>query len=193
MKPFKGRWRQIGAWNPLGKPRPWDTAAVMEAGTQEPFPATGIEQAQGPAYPDDIAEALARPQAFSLNVVGWVNPYVFTLYSFPVITTAPTRVVPANLRRAYLIMQNQGPGNVFVNFGQDVNAASVAANSNGLELIQTQFYEQIGGGGLDGYGNSRPGCFVSPDYVSVITDTAGTSMLIGEGVWRYVTAPGQST
>lgn len=192
MKPFKGRLRQIGAWNPLGPPKPWNTQAVMEQGTQVPFPATGIEQAQGPAYPDDIAQALAVPQAFGLNLTGWVNPYTFTLYTYPLLTTQPTRVIPANLRRAYLIMQNQGPGNAFVNFGQDVTAASAAANSNGLQLIQTQFYEQIGGGGLDRSGFSRPNCFVSPDYVSIITDTAGTTMLIGEGVWRYVTAPGQS-
>jgi hypothetical protein len=192
MKEFKSRHRQIGAWNPLGTPLPWDTANVKELGTQEPFPASGIEQAQGPYYPDDIGEALAIPQAFGLNLTGWVNPYRFTLYTYPLLTTQPTRVIPANLRRAYLIMQNQGPGNAFVNFGQDVSAASTTANSNGLQLIQTQFYEQIGGGGLDAGGNPRAVCFVSPDYVSIITDTAGTTMLIGEGVWQYVTAPGQS-
>jgi hypothetical protein len=193
VKQFRGRKRQIGAWNPLGPPQAWNTDEVMAQGTQEPFPATGIEQAQGPSYPDDIAQALAVPQAFGLNLTGWINPYSFTLYTYPLLTTAPTRVIPANLKRAYLIMQNQGPGNAFVNFGQDVTVATATANSNGLQLIQTQFYEQIGGGGLDGTGFSRPVCFVSPDYVSIITDTAGTTMLIGEGVWRYVTAPGQST
>jgi hypothetical protein len=192
VKPFNGPRRQIGAWNPLGPQRPWNTAEVMDAGTQEPFPASGVEQAQGPAYPPEIMQALAKPQAFGLNLTGWINPYSFTLYTYPLSTTQPTRVIPANLRRAYLIMQNQGPGNAFVNFGQDVTAASATANSNGLQLIQTQFYEQIGGGGLDAGGNSRAVCFVSPDYVSIITDTAGTTMLIGEGVWRYVTAPGQS-
>jgi hypothetical protein len=81
-------------------------------------------------------------------------------------------------------MQNQGPGNVFVNFGQSATAPVTAgAPANCLQLITTQFYEQIGGGSVNMDGFPMPSAFVSPDYVSAITDTAGTTMIVGEGVF----------
>lgn len=180
------------AWNPLGGKRGWNTPQVDALGTQPWEPASGVEQSQENPYPQDISEALQKPQAFGLNLSGFVNPYSFTLYQYGLIVNQPVRVVPPNLRRCYLILQNQGPGNIFINFGQDVTVATITQNSNGMQLIQTQIYEQIGGGGVDAAGNTYTQAFVSPDYVSITTDTAGTTVLVGEGIWRYVTAQGAS-
>lgn len=171
------------AWNPLGGP--FNPARVKALGTQHHHePATGVEQNQGPLYARSIQDELDIPRDLGLNILGFVNPYSLTFYSYGLSTSSATRVVPPNIRRVYLILQNQGPGNIWINFGQDVFAATVATNSNGMQLIQTQIYEQIGGGRMALDGSSETNAFVSPDYISVITDTAGTTILVGEGVWR---------
>ncbi len=60
--------------------------------------------------------------------------------------------------------------------------------------MQTQTYEQIGGGDVDlNTDQTRAYCFVSPNYISAITDTAGTTVLLGEGVWQYNYPPGYTT
>lgn len=182
MRPFKGRHGQLGAWNPLGGP--FNPARIKALGTQRHVPASGVEQNQGRLYAPAIQQELDIPRDLGVNVQGFVNPYSLTFYSYGLSTSVPTRVVPPNIRRVYLILQNQGPGNIWLNFGQDVTIANAAANSNGMQLIQTQIYEQIGGGYMDEAGTSITNCFVSPDYISVITDTVGTTMLVGEGVWR---------
>lgn len=180
------------SWNPDAGSKPWNMQRLRALATQPADPATGVGMSQGQLYDDQTEALLQRPQDMSINETGWVNPYSLTMYQFPLSTVQATRVIPPNLRRAYLIIQNQGPGNVFINFGQDVIAASNNAGSNGMLLIQTQIYEQIGGGDIDDYGVPRAGCFVSPDYVSCIADQDGTTILVGEGVWRYITPPGAS-
>jgi hypothetical protein len=190
--------RNRAAWNPLGG-APFDPMRIRDLGTQLPAPATGIDWSQGQVYPDDIAQDLAIPQDLGINIEGFVNPYSFTIYTFPVPNGATpdflssVRVVPANVRRTYLLIQNQGPGNIWLNFGQDVTIATVTANSNGMLLIQTQFYEQVGGGYLNNRGESIPHNFVSPDYISAIADQAGTTIMVGEGVWRANSASGFRT
>lgn len=181
------------SWTPPGgNPKPWNVAQLRARATQPHFPESGVSASQGELYAPEIQDYLNRPQDMSINETGWVNPYSLTMYQFPLSVDVASRVIPPNLRRAYLIIQNQGPGNVFINFGQDVTAAGIISNSNGMTIIQTQIYEQIGGGGIDAYGNPVANCFVSPDYVSCITDEAGTTVLVGEGVWRYVQPPGAS-
>lgn len=174
------------AWNPLGGN--FNPARIKALGTQHRHePATGVDGNQGPIYPPDIQRELDVPRDLGLNVLGFINPYSLTFYSATLTTGQQIRAVPPNKRRVYLILQNQGPGNIWINFGQDVTEATVAANSNGLQLIQTQSYEQIGGGYMSPDGRSVPFCFCSPDYISAVTDTAGTTLLVGEGVWREIT------
>jgi hypothetical protein len=191
VKVFIGPRRQWGAWNPLGG-RPMIPARIKALATQRHVPATGIEENQGALYDRSTQEALDIPQDLGVNVTGFVNPYSLTFYSYGLSTSIATRVVPPNIRRTYLILQNQGPGNIWINFGQDVTIATAAANSNGMQLIETQIYEQIGGGYMDANGRSITNCFISPDYISCITDTADTTILVGEGVWRPSQAAGQS-
>lgn len=179
------------AWNPLGN-SPLNVQRLKALGTQSKVPASGIEENQGQLYPPFIQRQLNVPQDLGVNVEGFVNPYSLTFYSYNLEVGQPLRIVPPNIRRVYLILQNQGPGNIWINFGQDVSIATVAANSNGMQLIETQIYEQIGGGYMDQNGVSITNCFVSPDYISVVTDTAGTSILTGEGVWRPAGATGQT-
>lgn len=171
---------------------PGGSAGLNALGTQPWGPASGVEESQGSLYPPGVQDFLQVPQAMGVNLQGFVNPYSLTFYNYPVGTVNPTRVAPANSRRVYLILQNQGPGNIWFNTGQDVTLATADTNSNGFQLIETQAYEFIGGGGVDSSGASYTACFVPPDYISVITDTPGTTLLIGEGVWRYVTVEGQS-
>jgi hypothetical protein len=184
MRIFVGPKRQIGAWNPLGG-APFNPRRIKTLATQhEHAPNTGIEQNQGELYAPQIQYELDKPQDMGLNVLGFVNPYSLTFYSVDLVVGEPTQAVPPNQRRVYLILQNQGPGNIWLNFGQGVTIATVASNSNGIQLIQTQIYEQIGGGYMRPDGESITNCFVSPDYLSATTDQAGTTLLVGEGVWR---------
>jgi hypothetical protein len=184
MRNWKFRKGQIGAWNPLGGGR-FDPRRIKALGTQHVHePVTGVDQNQGPLYARDIQRELDVPQDLGLNILGFVNPYSLTFYSVDLVVSEPTQAVPPNRRRTYLLLQNQGPGNIWINFGQAVTVATVASNSNGLQLIQTQVYEQIGGGYMLESGESIPNCFVSPDYISATTDQVGTTLLVGEGVWR---------
>lgn len=169
-----------------GPQTPVNLARLRRRATQAWRPQTGVDASQGAPFASDpsLVEAYQQPLDPGVNLSGWINPYSFTIYQLALSTTQALRMAPPNLRRCYLIMQNQGPGNVFVNFGQDAVVPTLTLPSNCLQLITTQFYEQIGGGGFNfDTGNSQPNAFVSPDYVSAITDTAGTTMIIGEGVW----------
>ena len=175
------------AWNPNAQNQPWDVSRLRERATQPHQPASGVGANQGNLYDPEIQAYLDRPQDMSINVTGWKNPYSLTLYNFAVGTSA-VRPIPPNLRRAYLLIQNQGPGNLWLNFGQDVTVATLTAPSNGIQLIQTQILEQIGGGDVDEYQNPRANAFISPDYVSMISDDPTTTVLVGEGIWRFVSA-----
>jgi hypothetical protein len=171
------------SWNPHGVRSPQFPKLLARA-TLPPGPVTGIEQSQGTPYSPHQARELARPQALGVLGGGYVNPFSLTLYTQSLSTTQAIRVAPANYRRCYLVLQNQGPGNIYVCFQTDVTVPNGTAPVNGIKLVQSQFYEQIGGGDLDGYGVPRANCFVSPDYISVVADLANTSVLICEGVWR---------
>lgn len=182
--------RMLGDYPVPPTPANWDVNRIKGLATQAFAPATGVEQSQGSAYDvqPGVQEALQRPRDPGINVKGWVNPYTLTFYTFAVSTTTPLTALPGNKRRAYLIIQNQGPGNLFVNFGQDASAATATIPSNGLQLVQTQVYEIIGGGDVDPYENPRANCFVPGNYVSLISDLANTFALIGEGTWHFPSA-----
>jgi hypothetical protein len=177
-------------------PAQWNIASLRARGTRRRWaPQTGIEAVLGDPYASDpgVSDQLEVPLDPGINLLGWINPYSLTMYQALLSTTSAVQVAPPNLRRCYLILQNQGPGNAFVNFGQAAVAPTATLAANCLQLIQTQFYEEIGGGGFDfDRQMSMPNAFVSPDYVSAITDTATTTLLIAEGVWvnrQYTAAP----
>jgi hypothetical protein len=165
----------------------WNVRRLKQVGAQGWRPQTGIEWSQGNPYPLErgLADQLSVPTDPGVNLAGWINPYSLTQYQIALNTNQAAQVAPGNLRRAYLIMQNQGPGNAFVAFGATAIAPTALANASCLQLIQTQFYEQVGGGSMDiitGY--PVPGLFVSPDYITAITDQASTTILVLEGVFQ---------
>lgn len=165
----------------------WNTRALKARGTQAWRPQTGIEAVQGNPYRYEkkTAQGLSVPLDPGINLAGWVNPYSLSQYQVALNTLNAVQVAPPNLRRAYLILQNQGPGNIYIAFGASAQAPSATQNANCLQLITTQFYEQIGGGSMDiTTGTPRPGLFVSPDYITGITDTAATTVLVLEGVFQ---------
>ena len=145
-------------------------------------PASGVEQAQGDPYFNQpgVTEQLQMPADPGIDYRGWLNPYKSSTYIVALSTTQPTIALPGNLRRTYLLIQNLGPGNIWVNFGSD------AVVNQCHYFVTTQFYEQIGGGGYD-YDRRRsvPVSFVTRDYVSAIADAASTFIVVTEGLWNF--------
>lgn len=163
------------------KPK-FDRSQVLARALQRWRPATGVEESQGnPFYAlPGVQEQMQIPTDPGLTYRGWINPYRSTTYLAALSTTVPTVILPGNLRRSYLLLQNLGPGNIWVNFGAD------AAVNTCHFFVTTQFYEQVGGGGYD-YATqlSRPATFVTPGYVSAIADAASTFVVVTEGLWNY--------
>ncbi len=165
----------------------WNVADLKSRGRSRWRPQTGIEAAQGNPYrmQPGMGDSLAIPLDPGINLSGWINPFSLSQYQIALNVNQAVQAAPANLRRSYLIMQNQGPGNAFVAFGATAIAPTLLANASCLQLITTQFYEQVGGGSMNPVtGMPAPGLFVSPDYITAITDTAGTTLLILEGVFQ---------
>lgn len=146
-------------------------------------PASGVEENQGNPYYNQpgVGPQLQIPADPGINMRGWINPFRMSSYQVAVPTDVAVQAIPGNLRRAYLLVQNLGPGNLYINFGTDavVNTCHI--------LVQTQFYEQIGGGTYD-YDRNRSvaNCFVTRDYVSLLSDAANTFAIVSEGVWNFV-------
>lgn len=142
-------------------------------------PATALEIAQQlPPFPfSPAANALARqPVDPGLKDAGWRNPYRTALYPFTPDTANSIQALPANPRRAYLVIQNKGPGNLYVNFNQWADAL------NSVTLVPSQQWELIGG--------QAGGSFVPSDAIYVLTDLAGTTGVVVEGVAVPVRQPG---
>lgn len=162
----------------------FDRALIVGRAMQRWRPATGIEDAQGEPYFNQpgVLEALQMPADPGINLRGFLNPYKMSSYLVgPILTTNPIIALPGNLRRTYLMIQNNGPGNLYINFGTDAGVGICH------QLIQTQFYEQIGGGFYDYESNhSRAGCFVTRDYLSMISDNSTTTAIVSEGIWNFV-------
>lgn len=155
------------------------------------FPGSGVEQSQGDPYsdlPPSVRENLQIPADPGITVKGWENPYRLTFYPVQVpdqATDPSIQAIAGNLKRCYLIIQNYGPGNLFINFGQACNVNG----TNCLTLIGSQVYEQIGGGGVFPDRNSiLVSSFVARDPIFVLADQPGTTAVIGEGVWNMPTA-----
>lgn len=159
-----------------------------QLGTQEWFAQSGIEEQQGDPFalnPDDSLNA-RTPLDPGFDTPSFVNPYRTVMYSVAGLsTTVPQRIITGNFKRTYLLVQNLGPGNLFLGIGTDPNAGGV----NVLNLVTTQVYEQIGGGFYlppnPWYPQGLAICssFVSPEYISLLTDTANTAAMILEGTF----------
>jgi len=164
----------------------WNVAGLKRQGYKPWGPQTGVEEQQGAPYPlqGDLADVLQTPLDPGVNLAGWINPFSLSQYQVALSTTQDVLIAPANLRRSYLILQNQGPGNAFIAFGAGAVAPTASQNANCLQLTSTQFYEQVGGGTMNPLsGMPAPGLFVSPDYIRGVTDTANTTVLVLEGVF----------
>lgn len=171
-----------------------DFDVIRQRARQRMRPQTGIEQAQGLPYrtlPPQVRRTLETPNEGSINIRGWVNPYKLTFYGYPAPDgssgASAVQVLAANWRRCYLIIQNKGPGNLFVNFGSEPSTTG----SNCLQLVSTQVYEQIGGGGVfPDKDSTLVSSFVARDAVYILSDLAGTTVAVGEGTWSDTIPPG---
>lgn len=161
--------------------------AADELGFQEYIPQSGVEEAQGNPYPynlPDQANELQRPLDPGLDTPSFINPYKTVMYSITGLsTTLPLRALTGNPKRTYLLVQNLGPGNLFLGIGGDPAAGGV----NVLNLVSTQIYEQVGGGVYlppnpwYPLGVSLSFSYVSPEYISLLADQANTAAMIVEG------------
>jgi hypothetical protein len=175
----------------------WDIRGLKRQGTEGWRARTGVQRQQGQPYvlEPGLADDLSIPLDPGVNLAGWINPFSLSQYQSALNTTNSVLIAPANLRRSYLILQNQGPGNAFIAFGASAVAPTATQNASCLQLSSTQFYEQVGGGSMNPLtGMPAPGLFVTPDYIQGITDAAGTTVLVLEGVfmlsrWANVIAP----
>lgn len=161
----------------------YDRALIVGRALQRWRPASGVEESQGSPYFNQpgVQPQLDVPADPGISMRGFLNPFRMTSYQVAVPTTGPIIALPGNMRRTYLLIQNLGPGNLFVNFGSD------AGSGTSHQLVSTQFYEQIGGGSYDYDRNhSVPNSFVTRDYVSVLSDLAATFAIISEGLWTFV-------
>lgn len=161
----------------------YDRALIVGRALQRWRPATGVEQNQGEPYYNlpGVQSQLDIPADPGISMRGWINPFRMTSYQVAVGTTAPITALPGNTRRTYLLIQNLGPGNLYMNFGTDAGIGTSHV------LTAAQFYEQIGGGSYDYDRNhSVPNSFVTRDYVSLLTDAADTFAIISEGLWTFV-------
>lgn len=146
-------------------------------------PATGVQDSQGDPYYNQpgVTPQLQLPADPGITLKGWLNPYKSTTYLRTLATTTdPVIILPGNMRRCYLLIQNLGPGNIWVNFGSDA-----VANTCHF-FVTTQFYEQIGGGGYN-YDQDRsvPIAFINREYISAVPDAINTSVVVTEGIWTY--------
>lgn len=160
--------------------RLYDLSRFRRLGTQGWTGQSGIEEAQGNSYlaAPGAQEMLAPPGDPGMNLPSFINPYRTVMYSIVGIsTTVPLRALIGNYRRTYLLVQNLGPGNLFLGIGID----PTAGGANVLNLVQTQVYEQIGGGSLLPDGTSFANSFVSSEYISLLSDQAATAAMILEG------------
>jgi hypothetical protein len=150
-------------------------------------PGSGIEENQGSDFwqlPDGVQRDLQRPGNPGIDTPTFTNPYRTVMYAVTGIDTAvPLRALGGNSKRTYLIVQNLGPGNLFLGIGTD----PAVGGANVMTLVSTQIYEQIGGGFYlppnPWYPKGITICtaFVSPEYISLLTDTLGTNAMILEG------------
>jgi hypothetical protein len=180
----------VGA-NPIPYLHDQGLAEAADAlGNQAWAPGSGIEENQGAPYLEQprIVSDLQKPLDPGINTPSYLNPYRTVMYAISGLsTTLPLRALTGNSKRTYLMVQNLGPGNLFVGIGVDPNAGG----GNVLNLVSSQVYEQIGGGvyippiqGLFDIGLSLSFAFCSPEYISLLTDTAGTAAMIVEGQYN---------
>lgn len=118
-------------------------------------------------YDRDRGGKLNRPSG-GLLPGEWENRYTASLYPFVTVATAQ-QIVPANARRAYLLVQNKdGATDMFINFGQKPSAFT------SVIIIPGGNYEFVGG--------SFGGAFVPMDSVWIIGGAVGLEGVLVEGV-----------
>lgn len=145
------------------------------------YPDNGIEEQTWPGYGPTVHEewqtlpkflvdylkspldpGIGDPSPLYNGVVGSVYPVTVNLLSLV--------AAVENIRRAYLIIQNLGPGNLWVQFG------SSAAVNFCLKFVPSQVYEpQIAG-------FKGTNCPIR-NSVNLVADLAGTTAIIGEATW----------
>lgn len=112
---------------------------------------------------------IAAPQPGSVSLPN-VGRFSLTPVGDTLLVANTSKVIlNINPGRVYFFIQNLGPGNLRVRFGD-----SVALSTNSLILVVQQFLEYLGGA-------NGQGVFVPQDIVSVSADTASTNYIYGEG------------
>lgn len=118
-------------------------------------------------YDRDRQGRLNRPSG-GLIYEEWKNKFTASNYPFVIGVTSEI-IVPANPRRAYVLVQNKSAtDDMFINFGQK------ATTFNGVIIIPRGNYEFVGG--------SFGGAFCPADSVWLLGTVAGMNGVLVEGV-----------
>lgn len=139
------------------------------------YPQNEIETDQGheewQSLPADMVAHLRSPLDPGIGLpTPLYNGVVGGFFPVTLQTTQSIVALIENIRRAYLVIQNLGPGNVFVQFG----SAAVAGLT--LKLVPSQVYEPQ----IAGYQGTN--CPIR-NSVNLIADLANTVAVVGEAVW----------
>lgn len=146
------------------------------------YPQSEVEQNQElegewAELPRDLVDYLRSPNPPQLkNDTPIYNGVVGSVFPLTVGTTQSVVALIENSKRAYVIIQNQGPGNLFVQWG------SSAAVGLCLKFVPQQVYEPQIAGHFDlklGRGAMVP----IRNSLNLIADAANTLAIVGEATW----------
>jgi hypothetical protein len=118
--------------------------------------------------PGQTIGPVGAPQNFPVfgTETGFVNRYKYAPYPF-LAQLAAQKIITANNRRVYLLIQNKSTGSMFVNFG------TIASAFNSFTLVAGASIEFIGG--------EKGGAFCPADDVYVLGTVANQSGMASEG------------
>lgn len=101
---------------------------------------------------------------------GWANNYKSVPYAY--VSSAAgegVRLMTANSRRAYLLIQNRSGGPVYIGYGY------VPTTLNGIELTA--------GGSQEFAGGAPSGAFTPPEDIFILSSAAGQTVIAMEGYY----------
>jgi len=101
------------------------------------------------------------------RIPGWQNPFTQVVIAFSVDTTS-IRILPANFKRTYLLIQNKSADVIYVNFGQNATVLG------GVLISAGGAYELIGG--------AVGGSHVPADDIYIIGGSVGLLGVVVEGM-----------
>lgn len=113
------------------------------------------------------APVIGPPSSNMPSAAPWMNPYKFVTYPLAATSAGAQKIVTANLRRTYLLIQNKDAAEVYANFGTNPTV------DNSFTIS--------GGGSLEFIGGSDGGAFCPVEDVYILGSAVDQIVVAGEG------------